>query len=133
MAKGVKIGRKIIVTPKMGSGSLTGRLLSIGDQSITVQESNGEITIARTNVLSVRHARTGHPALYGALAGAVLGGLFGWASEIGSSHPQPGEAIGMFSFFGAPVGAVIGALFPAIFGALLRGAVIFAAADRSRD
>jgi len=133
MASGFRIGRKIIVTPKMGSGSLTGRLRSISDHSITVQEKNGDITISRTNVLSVRQARIGHPALYGALAGAVFGGFFLWITEIGSGHPQYAEAFGMGSFFGAPVGAIIGALCPAIFQPLLRGGVIFSAADRFRD
>ena len=132
MASAVKIDRKIVVTPRMGSGSLTGKLLSISDQLITIQQPDGDLAIARVDVLRVHYARFGHPSLLGALAGAAIGGLREWAAELahrGSAHFNPAEALEMGIIFGAVAGAIVGTLLHAIVGALLhKGASIYEAA-----
>jgi hypothetical protein len=129
MASAVKIDRKIVVTPRMGSGSLTGKLLSISGQLITIQQPDGDLAIARVEVLRVQYARFGHPALVGALAGAAIGGPGGWAADHGSAHFHPAEAIEMGIILGAAAGAIVGTLLHAIVGALLqKGALIFEAA-----
>jgi hypothetical protein len=129
MASAVKIDRKIVVTPRMGSGSLTGKLLSIGDQSITIQQPGGDLAIARVDVLRVHYARFGYPAVVGALAGAAIGGPGGWAADHGSAHFHPAEAIEMGTILGAAAGAIVGKLLHAIVGALLhKGASIYEAA-----
>ena len=104
----VKTGNKIVVTRK-NSASLEGKLLSIDDQSITIQQRGGQQEIARADVFRVRYARAGHPVVLGTLIGAGSGAVILSAVDRGSKHPQPGEAWRMGMLLGALAGAIVGA------------------------
>jgi hypothetical protein len=107
----VKTGSKIVVT-RVNSAILEGKLASIDDQSITVQQRGGKQSIARTDVYRIRYARTGHPVIYGTLIGAAVGALSLWAVDHRSPHPTADEAVGFGIILGAPAGAIVGAKLP---------------------
>ena len=107
----VKTGSKIVVT-RVNSATLEGKLVSIDDQSITLQQRGGKQSIERTDVYRIRYARTGHPVIYGALIGAAVGALSLWAVDRRSTHPTADEAVGFGIILGPPAGAIVGAVLP---------------------
>ena len=112
LAGTAKIGRKIVIT-RMNSASLEGKLVSVGDQSITIQQRDGNQAIPRADVFRVRYVRGGHPPLLGALIGAATGAIGLWAADRATSDkPRANEAVGLGMVLGGAAGAIVGACVP---------------------
>jgi len=117
----IQSGRKIIVT-RMSSANLEARLISIGDQSITVQQSDGPRVIPRNEVFRVRYApaRPRNAAL-----GALIGGAGGALVFTVCESERKAEAAAMGAIFGLIGGAITG-------GALRSGPPLYEALEVRR-
>ncbi len=120
-----KVGHKVEIK-RMNLTTVQGKLVSIGEQSITIQQRDASKTIPREEVFRVRYARGGHPVLIGTIVGAAIGAISLWAVDRGTSDkPRAGEAVGLGIFLGSGAGAIGGALVP-------DGAILFQASDRPK-
>src|SRR5437016_13949565 len=63
-------GQRIEVSRKAGD-PITGTLVRLGDDSITVGAKQGEITIPRADITRVRTSRSGHAKWFGLGIGAA--------------------------------------------------------------
>ena len=125
LASIAKVGHKLEIT-RTNSATSQGKLVSVGDQSITIQQRDGIKTIPREEVFRVRELRGGHPVLLGTLIGAAIGAVSLWAVDRGTSDkPRAGESVGLGIFLGAAPGAIGGAWLP-------NGVILFQAPVRPK-
>jgi len=118
--KKLDAGHKIKIVD-MSLKSWAGRLVGVSEESITIRAKEGEVTVARADVLRVtdlERSKRGRNALIGFAIGTVVGAAM--VANEGDLVPW-GKAVIAVGFFGGP-GAAAGALIPYLRPTLYRAA-----------